>query len=338
MQYLGYAVTVHRAQGATVDTAHAIVHSAEVTREALYVAMTRGRTTNRVYVATDQALVEEHQQRPPEEVTARTVLEAVIRHTGAEPSAHDAIVAEQEVWSGIGQLAAEYDTIAKAGQQERWIRLLEHSGLTPGQVEQVCDAESFGSLAMLLRRLDANRVEPELLLPRLLAQNPIAENDEVDVVATLRKQLQHESVPLTGSTQRLPPSLIAGLIPRAEGLTDSDLRRGLEEREHLIVQRAQHLAQTALDSGEAWTASFGTQPVGRTKELWIRQVETVAAYRDRYRIDGSLPLGPEPTNTPQRIDAARAKAALERARTLADRRRGRPSTRATVEPVRTRIL
>ena len=51
---LGYAITAHRAQGSTVDTAHAIVHSPEVTRESLYVAMTRGRESNRVYVATDQ--------------------------------------------------------------------------------------------------------------------------------------------------------------------------------------------------------------------------------------------------------------------------------------------
>ena len=39
---LGYASTVHRAQGRTVDTAHAIVQPG-MTREALYVAMTRGR-------------------------------------------------------------------------------------------------------------------------------------------------------------------------------------------------------------------------------------------------------------------------------------------------------
>ncbi|WP_344820464.1 helicase C-terminal domain-containing protein [Microbacterium soli] len=36
-------MTAHRAQGSTVDAAHTVVHSPEVTRESLYVAMTRGR-------------------------------------------------------------------------------------------------------------------------------------------------------------------------------------------------------------------------------------------------------------------------------------------------------
>ncbi|MGK4029889.1 ATP-binding domain-containing protein, partial [Bacteroides uniformis] len=69
---LGYAVTAHRAQGSTVDTAHAVVHSPEVTRESLYVAMTRGRESNRVYVATDEHHLEEHQHREDLQNTARS--------------------------------------------------------------------------------------------------------------------------------------------------------------------------------------------------------------------------------------------------------------------------
>jgi hypothetical protein len=46
---LGYAVTVHSAQGATADTTHAVL-SESATRSLLYVAMTRGRDTNTAYV------------------------------------------------------------------------------------------------------------------------------------------------------------------------------------------------------------------------------------------------------------------------------------------------
>ncbi len=46
---LGYASTAHRAQGRTVDTAHAYV-SGETTREPLYVMASRGRDSNRLYV------------------------------------------------------------------------------------------------------------------------------------------------------------------------------------------------------------------------------------------------------------------------------------------------
>ena len=47
---LVYATTAHRAQGRTVDTAHTIVDAA-TTRENFYVAITRGRRSNQVYVA-----------------------------------------------------------------------------------------------------------------------------------------------------------------------------------------------------------------------------------------------------------------------------------------------
>ena len=53
LQNLGYAVTAHRAQGITTDTSH-VLADLSTTRENLYVAMTRGRHTNLVYVATDR--------------------------------------------------------------------------------------------------------------------------------------------------------------------------------------------------------------------------------------------------------------------------------------------
>jgi conjugative relaxase-like TrwC/TraI family protein len=48
---LGYATTAQRAQGRTVDTAHAYLNSATL-REPLYVMATRGRESNRLYIDT----------------------------------------------------------------------------------------------------------------------------------------------------------------------------------------------------------------------------------------------------------------------------------------------
>lgn len=72
---LGYATTAHRAQGATVDTSHAIVTTA-MTRETLYVAMTRGRYANHAYTITDTPGREAHQQHQP--ATARQILTDVL--------------------------------------------------------------------------------------------------------------------------------------------------------------------------------------------------------------------------------------------------------------------
>ncbi|QFG67338.1 MobF family relaxase [Ornithinimicrobium pratense] len=48
---LGYASTIHGAQGATVDTTHTVLTGTE-SRQALYVALSRGRQTNHLYLAT----------------------------------------------------------------------------------------------------------------------------------------------------------------------------------------------------------------------------------------------------------------------------------------------
>jgi hypothetical protein len=50
---LGYAITAHRAQGVTVDTAHTLV-TPSTTTENLYVSMTRGQHTNTARVAADR--------------------------------------------------------------------------------------------------------------------------------------------------------------------------------------------------------------------------------------------------------------------------------------------
>jgi conjugative relaxase-like TrwC/TraI family protein len=60
---LGYAVTVHTAQGVTTDTAHAIIADS-ATRAMAYVAMTRGRDTNHAYIYTREGAEAEHNHAP----------------------------------------------------------------------------------------------------------------------------------------------------------------------------------------------------------------------------------------------------------------------------------
>jgi DNA primase catalytic core len=53
---LGYATTIHGAQGLTVDTAHAVLAGDE-DRSLIYVALTRGRQSNHAYVSTAPGVV-----------------------------------------------------------------------------------------------------------------------------------------------------------------------------------------------------------------------------------------------------------------------------------------
>jgi hypothetical protein len=61
---LGYAVTVHSAQGVTADTSHAVLGE-NTTRALLYVAMTRGRHTNTTHLYQRTSGDQEYGQQEP---------------------------------------------------------------------------------------------------------------------------------------------------------------------------------------------------------------------------------------------------------------------------------
>ncbi len=58
---LGYAATVHSAQGMTVDTSHTVLDGSE-SRQLLYVALSRGRSANHLYTS---AVTSCRRRRPP---------------------------------------------------------------------------------------------------------------------------------------------------------------------------------------------------------------------------------------------------------------------------------
>src|SRR5947209_19872581 len=84
---LAYAVTVHKAEGLTVDRA-VLVADAATRAEHLYVGMTRGRDENRVCVVTDAATTGHGHQRPLEPVE---ILAQVMRRSSAERSASETL-------------------------------------------------------------------------------------------------------------------------------------------------------------------------------------------------------------------------------------------------------
>jgi conjugative relaxase-like TrwC/TraI family protein len=312
---LGYAVATFRAQGLTVDTAHAVI-SPTSTRENLYVAMTRGRLSNTAYVAIDQpddAHSVRHPADPPD-LTARAVILAILSNVGAEQSAHQTIAAEQDAWGSIAQLAAEYETIAAAAQHNRWVALIKASGLPPALADATIASPAFGPLTAELRRAEAYRHDVDTLLPRLVRVRGFANADDIAAVVHARLTRATSRAASSGRT-RAAPDLIAGLIPAAAGAMTADMRRALDERRQLIEHRAEALLQTATTSGEAWLRSLGDRPADPVRAAeWRRHALAVTAYRDRYRITTEDPLGSSAGSVAQRLDAFRARTAVEAAR------------------------
>lgn len=111
---LGYASTAHRAQGRTVDTAHAYVNAATV-REPLYVMATRGRESNRLYVDTayDPDVATSHDD--PTQAEPAVVLENVIASSGADLSVTETRSAEEAAATAPWRLEAQGAAVMARG-------------------------------------------------------------------------------------------------------------------------------------------------------------------------------------------------------------------------------
>ena len=178
------------------------------------------------------------------------------------------------------------------------------------------ESEGFGPLTAELRRAEANHHNIETLLPRLVAARGFSDAD--DIAAVIHYRVARATARPAGSGRaRKAPRLIAGLIPHAGGVRDSEMRAALDEREALIEARADAVLNSGLTDEAPWTKALGMPPTdARRAEAWRKAARVVAAYRDRYRIADDTPLGAPPASEAQKIEAARARVALERARTL----------------------
>ena len=83
---LGYATTIHAAQGVTADTTHGLVDEL-MTREQLYTMVSRGRTANHLYVAVGDGDPHRILQTDTQEPTATDILQRVLSRTSLPVSA-----------------------------------------------------------------------------------------------------------------------------------------------------------------------------------------------------------------------------------------------------------
>ena len=160
--------------------------------------------------------------------------------------------------------------------------------------------------------------------------------DADDIAAVLHYRLARATArPAGAGRARRTPRLIVGLIPEATGIMPSEMRQALTERRDLIEARADALLDTALTEKHEWITKLGTPPkTARAAQAWRNAARTIAAYRDRYGITGPAPLGAPAEAETQKIDVARARAALDRTRSLEREPNSARQSPATTRPVR----
>lgn len=100
---LAYAVTVHKAQGVTVDRGLCVVDD-HTTAEALYLGMTRGRGSNIALAVTDSFDPDVH-PRPPDARDATGVFRNALARQSAEQSATESLQHELTRSASLNVLA-----------------------------------------------------------------------------------------------------------------------------------------------------------------------------------------------------------------------------------------
>ncbi|WP_281276210.1 C-terminal helicase domain-containing protein [Flexivirga caeni] len=286
---VAYASTVHRAQGASVDTAHALVDPEASSRELFYVAMTRGKHRNHAYVIVpDPHEVEPHLDQP-EPLTLTDRLAKVLARSDADLSATETLALEVDRHASLSTLLAEYDVLAREAQTDRWAALLDVAPFPENVADDVFTSPYYEHLESALARHEAAghlaAVALTALAPRLTPGE-----DQADPAAQLADMLDQ-------ATQKLRPgkrtrARVAGLIPTpAEPIAD-DMQTALTERQILIEAAALQLVHDAQEVGAAWVTRLG-QPSVRpeAQERWEAHAATVALYRYRHEITGPAPLG-----------------------------------------------
>ncbi|NLT54585.1 MAG: relaxase domain-containing protein [Actinomycetales bacterium] len=122
-----YATTAHRVQGATVDTAHALI-TGEAAREHLYVLATRARSGTHLYVQTHAVLPVDEDERvdrrswDPAGVDATVILQRILDREAAETSATQAITNAYNTAASLATLVPRYEhaiTTFSTGYYER---------------------------------------------------------------------------------------------------------------------------------------------------------------------------------------------------------------------------
>lgn len=242
---LAYAVTVHKAQGVTVDVAVAVIdeHSSA---EGLYVAMTRGRSSNAAFAVTDNYDPDRH-HRPPEPRTALDVLSAAMARTGVELSA-------TETWR---RELVRSESLAALAPRLANLRM---------QIRRDCPPDHSIDLARLANQ--RAQLEQRVRPGRLTAAGRQARRTLTDLDG------RHDQLEAAQQTRDTWLAEHAELFSYRDQLTEAVADRRRQLGAHALATQPQHLVEL-----------LGPVPAQPTQaETWASRAARIEAYREQWNV------------------------------------------------------
>jgi hypothetical protein len=295
---LAYAVTQHRAQGLTVDTAHALVNPT-MTRNGLYPALTRGRYANTAYLQVTEP-IDAESGAPGRATTARHVWTRVVERDGTAYSATAVMRVEHDRAHALaGFYIRLRHVLADLGDAR--CRQMAAAALGSQLAEQVTAAPAWPALAELLRVLEAEGGDPAAILAEAYARRSLAGAlDDAAVlharIATTPRYAAAAARHVLADAQVAGPGILRllGVTPPPEAVT-GDAARFARDLAAVALARIEQVTADAQHA--AWVVELYGGVPGDPDAAAVRtaRVQAAAVYRDltgrRDQVDA---LGPAP--------------------------------------------
>lgn len=198
---LMYATTVHRAQGDTVDTTHALI-TADVARENLYVAATRARHHTRLYTVTHDLLDLDEDRRldrtryDPDSRAAREVLETILAADTAELTATETIRTNQHQAVSLATLMPRMIHAAEQAALPHYQHLTERM-FGPAMAGRLRHDPAWPTVTHILITAEQAGWQPEQLLAAAARYGPLddARSAAKLLAWRLNDVIDHQPVP-----------------------------------------------------------------------------------------------------------------------------------------------
>ncbi|WP_281258394.1 AAA family ATPase [Nocardioides gansuensis] len=264
---LGYATTVHGAQGITTGTCHVLL-TGEEDRNLLYVALSRGQLANHLYLPVigdgdPHTLIRPEALIPP---TALDKLTEILRRDGSRVSATTAARDQTDPSRLLQEAAARYHDALTYGAEQLigpagMARIDAHAdALSTGLETSLVDAPAWPTLRSHLALLALDDHNPLTLLTHAVRAGSLA--DAHDPAAVLDARIDHhlyesesgaDGTPLGSSSSSVGPLPWLPGIP-ARLADDLDWGPYLGARHQQVLDRA----GAVTDFAHSWTG--GTAP------------------------------------------------------------------------------
>ncbi len=245
---LGYATTVHTAQGTTADTCHGILTGAEA-RQLLYTMASRGRQANHLYLQVTGA-VDEHSAndaRVLEPPSAAELLEAILARDDSPVSATTLRRELARPGEPLAHAVACYlDAITYAAEQIAEPGLKDAIDRLPSAFTMLEDAPAWPTLRAHLFVIAADGRNPLGAFRAAVEEGPV--DDARDPAAVLDHRLDR----IDPDSGRRPLPWLPGIPSRLA--QDRHWVGYLSQRAQLVTRLGREVREEALSSGAepAW--------------------------------------------------------------------------------------